>query len=578
MHNEFDPDKVEELLPYWIDTFSRQAARAGQNPNLIEMVPDPNSGSIGDTDCHTLTCALNKIDDAVIAVKSSGEIVGINLLAEMLLSPCGVQSIDDVNIEFDNNDLLSARLKTLDQELVPNSHVQHMHGRLKKSQSNVNLMIVCPACPDMTNRVWFIFVLHAFWTNAQKLRITLAFGLTNSESQTLEAFCRGSTLKEISDQRGRSLATIRKQFYVVMKKCGACTQAEVMKKTIEVFWFSKFADVVSDIGSHPLRRELTVLRKAGRTVEVAVAGDFDGDLVVLIATAGLRRYGHAMERRFADNGMQVLSWSRPGFGASSPPASGEDYLKTALEDFRAVLSQFGTAKVVIYAPGPTLALAVELANSCPDSVLHVLTTTPVLPGSITRAQEQKNTFFDLSRKLFAISPSARRFASQAMLRVCFYMGTTSYLKMIYKDDKVAFDALANSGMLPEIEESYKSAFIRGVDYYSKEMDRAFSEWGDSLKSAGSGVTIYEPQSGGLADPAAAKTLLKMYPHRIRYLELQATTKSHVHVYPQDFMHVIKSCFQAAENIKYGAVEPRLTSENPCELGSKPADLKVVRSI
>jgi len=547
-------DEVEDILKDLVKQVSR--ARTNSSASDVAGEPGNSSANLDDNSFGLFDSIARNVDFPALIIAKSGRIAAANSAGNTFFEASENAHIDDLLEEFSTGETASHWISRKLAADVSDMMDNHAEARIKSTHATVRLGIGLPSYTQLPPGFAMLFVVQAPWSLQLQSHIKTAFGLTKSEASILEAFSSGADLKRIAQSRDRSLTTVRKQFYQVLEKCGVKTQVDLMHLVFEIHQYLETTSKLISKNANPLRQELSLPRPDGRTLQVAIAGDRAGSAIVTIAFAGRRCFPASFEKQLHEANLQLLSISPPGFGSTSKHHKDDDFAQVASDDLTSLLDQLGIEDVVILADGPTLFQAVDFAKRQPDRVRNIVSTIPFLPTALINRKQKNVSFFDNLMVAFAWSPRVRKFAAEALIRAFFKMDIDAFLHLAYGRRRGAVDAIKNSGMAQEIEDSMRMATEQGADTYLAYMNRSYEDWPTALAETNTQLTVYRPKEGGLGNEFAYQELASSYTKNVSYLTLQASSADHCMEYPQEFIHVLKQCFSGL---------PQSTSGNMLEL-------------
>lgn len=221
-----------------------------------------------------------------------------------------------------------------------------------------------------------------------------AFGLTGAEVEIVRALTEGRTLREIAQDRSRSLATVRTQVATVLAKTETHSQAELIRLTLGLM------DVVGTVPAHgegePGSAELaaipfqTRMTSDGRRSDWIEFGDPKGrPCLFLPLDYALIRWPREAEIAAAQRGIRVIVPVWAGYGHSSPlPARLRSYTDGTVADLAGLLDHLGIARVAVIALAADLRFGMALALRRPGLVTGILGCSAALPVMNARQYER----------------------------------------------------------------------------------------------------------------------------------------------------------------------------------------------
>lgn len=187
------------------------------------------------------------------------------------------------------------------------------------------------------------------WPPALMGRLREAFGLTASESEVLEGYLGDLSQKEIADQRGRALETIKGQSKSILRKTGCARMSDVVQLCASIAFLMRHLPERANL---PAAAEwvtpkagLALLSRPGRQLAWYRIGN--GPQPVLFIHGYLQGpfFTPAFINRLNEAGLQLVAPSRPGFGYSSPSRSRSDFNETVVADALTLVDTLGIERI-----------------------------------------------------------------------------------------------------------------------------------------------------------------------------------------------------------------------------------------
>lgn len=218
--------------------------------------------------------------------------------------------------------------------------------------------------------------VQASWSTTIQNALRKAFELTDAELDLVKFLNRGLSIKEISERKGRSAATLRTQLSSVLHKTGAKSQialTRIVSGLIHIIEARKGGeDDRSFLRSWntQLQRSHIIETSNGLTVECIESGNLDGEPVYCIQTTTSPFWTGRIIQAFRKKGLRVISPVRPGCGHSTrTPVSftTDDWAKIHVE----VMDAMGLEQCHLAGHCSGGIYALSLAQHVPDRVKSV---------------------------------------------------------------------------------------------------------------------------------------------------------------------------------------------------------------
>lgn len=212
-----------------------------------------------------------------------------------------------------------------------------------------------------------------------------SFGVTEAELHVIRGLVTGERPRDIAARLGKSYETVRSQIKSIGEKLGASTHGEILSAV-------RSGDAL--VGKR-LRRPATadeahgkIFETAdGRLIEYDVFGAADGKpLLYFHDFLGGRHWPPQAEESARTHGFRVISVSRAGFAASSPPRrTGHRALDEQVADYALIANAEARGPVLAFAEGSGMSSAYSFALAHPDKIKFIvgLNAMPPISGMWT---------------------------------------------------------------------------------------------------------------------------------------------------------------------------------------------------
>ncbi|MFK7876614.1 MAG: alpha/beta fold hydrolase [Paracoccaceae bacterium] len=515
-----DPFRFDELVETWNVLFDAHGADGPEaGPAEVERIVDATFAAFGgaedDQRRSQLQRVINGLPHAALMVRGDGVITGLNEVAleRLDLDPGDLVSKIDYALERDEP-LVEVISSALDRRNGSGEVVlkRAVHGA---SDRAATLAIVPSRGAEAGLDMALLFVIDPVWRAEVEALMARAYELTSAEARVLMGFLDGHSLQDVAAQRGTSYATVRTQFQTVMAKTGARSQAELMRNTLAVSQFFTDVKKVADVAGHPYRKRIDLFRPGGRSVDVTLAGDMSGPLVVYIPDTTQCTFQAQVEAAFLLAGICVASLCRPGFGRTDPPVAGHDYEMCLAEDIAAFQDQYGAKKTPVMAHNSSSCFAYRVGALIPDRVKCIVVVSSLVPKKFMKAEEVGSPWVAALMRTAQISPRMYRMIVGAAIRSWKAMGSRRMFSLqfaSYKRD-VALAILPES--VEEHESAVNRALAQGLDYAVIAFDHAMRDWSDWITDCPVPIELIQGRHDPIASAGSIETLAAAYPDQIK---------------------------------------------------------------
>lgn len=222
-----------------------------------------------------------------------------------------------------------------------------------------------------------------FWPDDFGQTVQEAFGLTAAEVDIVRGITLGLPLKDIAEQRGRSIETVRTQLRSILAKTETHGQSELVRVVLGLMEVTQIPIGAAPPGVTGALRPVSfqqVKGPAGRRLEFIEFGDPKGAPVLYMhLDYGLIRWPAEAERQAALRDLRIIVPVRAGYGRSELHGRGTDHIQGVAEDYAAVLDHLGIEAAAVISLGADLRFALALANQRPGLVTGILGCAAQLP-------------------------------------------------------------------------------------------------------------------------------------------------------------------------------------------------------
>ncbi|GHC09626.1 helix-turn-helix transcriptional regulator [Gemmobacter nanjingensis] len=368
-----------------------------------------------------------------------------------------------------------------------------------------------------------------YWPSEFSATVQEAFGLTLAEVEIVRGITLGLPLKDIAEQRGRSIETVRTQARSILAKTETHSQSELVRVVLGLMDVSFIpTSGVREVAGPGLLRDVEFqhLRgPAGRRLEFIEFGAPGGVPVLFMhLDYGLIRWPAEAERQAERRGLRIIVPVRAGYGESDLHGRGTDHVQGVAEDYAAVLDHLGIAQVAVIALGADLRFALALADLRPGMVSGVIGCAAQLPLRTAAQYERMDKWqrFILANARYA--PKVLPFLVQAGFSLARKLGKEKFFAQVnggspadmetFADPQVREAMLAGSEVCLAARFSAHEAFTR--ECISSERD-----WSALIRRCKVPVLLLQGDQDPQTPVQTIRELMDDYP-RLRVEFLPAT--------------------------------------------------------
>lgn len=476
-----NPDRYEELVDVWQARFDQtgQAADAGslgrhvdRAHSFLERLDDSNDA---------LTARLDRFDQlAAFAVGADLRVVQANTVAEHQLGLAVGDAITCLPFHAADLDMLRTQLRRLCAETLDAPRVCRVRD---VKQDRLIVVQLHPLQTEQHGRLALVATSVLAWPQGIEPALQAAFGLTAAEIDVVQQLTMTTSLQEVADLRGRSIATVRTQLKTILHKTETKSQVELVRLILSMSALSSRSGSAATVAVSGFQ---IITLPDGRLMQYREFGRASGAPVVFWPSDyGFLHWPKQAERAATQLGLRIIVPVRGGYGASDPVPRRQDVTLSVAQDVAHVLDVLGVEQCVHLALGIDFVLALRFARQFPQRTRAIVACSGVLPihGDAQLARMDKWHRFILATAHF--SPGllpffvkagfmmARRQGKDAFVRAVF--GGSPADMEIFADPEVRYAILKGTELTLSKEHSAHDMFARLTAY---QMTR---NWGDWLK-------------------------------------------------------------------------------------------------
>lgn len=286
-----------------------------------------------------------------------------------------------------------------------------------------------------------VSISYIDWCEPLLSRLQDAFGLTGSERDVLIGHLNRNSQKEIADQRGTSLETVKEQSKSILKKTGVARMADVVQLSASIAYLMRN---LSTDGADRTTRGLSVWRTPTEGVNYL---DLPGK-----RTLGWRRVGRgsrpvlfvhgfiqgpffsrAFIRELDKHDVHLVCPSRPGFGQTSPSCSRASFDQTVVDDACALVDALGLRSIGVATHQGGVSHAFRIAAALGDRVRGMVMISAGIPIDESRHLEHMNAITRLAGIACKRAPSVMSMVMKLGLPVYKQRGIEWFLRDYLKE-------------------------------------------------------------------------------------------------------------------------------------------------
>ncbi|KLE31035.1 hypothetical protein AAW01_12295 [Aurantiacibacter gangjinensis] len=326
-------------------------------------------------------------------------------------------------------------------------------------------------------------------------------GLTRSEARVLEWLVGGGTLRELADDRGTALGTVRNQTKSLLRKVGATSQIEA------VCMWAGFRQRWLDAQSIDPEPAAEGPRPRGKGSGSQALMRFErhgllGGMPVLYmhSMLGGPHVMPAVDAAMRKAGLELITPWRPGYGERTVQADRFAMVRDFVDELPGLLNRLAIPRVRVLGSVGGAAFALAFAKVHPELTHSVTLASPCIP--ITHRSELKHlrTAQSLPIEVARIAPSLNRWYVRAVLARLRRKGAMEYVREYFSASPVDLDWMEELKNQEFIRNSLNEAFAQSGEFGVAETELNAMDWTPLFEGLESPVRIIHGSDDVLARP------------------------------------------------------------------------------
>jgi pimeloyl-ACP methyl ester carboxylesterase/DNA-binding CsgD family transcriptional regulator len=471
--------------------------------HFLDQLPPP-----GETDERSaLIAQFDKT--AALIISDKLVIERLNESAARALEAEQDQSVSALPIEDVDLEALTRKLR----DMLRSAPVDPSVFRVRSNTSGRFIILHLRHCQlsDGTPQI-VALTSEVSWPDNFSSILQAAFEFTKAEVEVVRMLIECCSLKEIAEQRGRAVDTVRAQLKSILSKTETNSQIELVRLTLSMM----------DIASHALDAEpaahlnssvsgtlkpvpfQSISTDDGRRIDYIILGDPKGSpCVFLPIDYGLIRWPASAEAAALETGIKVVVPVRAGYGASDPLPKQMPFCEGATNDLRAVLTHEKIDACPFISMGSDSYFAFHYAMTHPDQVKAIIACSGTLP--LTRA-DQYERMEKWHRFIIAgarYTPNLLPFMVKAGFSLARRIGKRGFVNSGYGNNPADIETFENpetyEAMITGSEVALSDTHSAHASFARQVVEQETIDWSymvEAVKASGIPVTFLN----GLQDP------------------------------------------------------------------------------
>ena len=519
-----NPASFDALIEDWNSIFDMSQKSGGFTFEKVEAAARSSVASMNEAVPNTgvgrqVGYLLEQFDSPAYLVREKGQIAAQNSAALQMYNLNSQSTLDDLPLDLEQSeqitDLICASLK-------PGRNAYD--AVLKRAHSTTDgSAITLSIAPSVAERgresTALVFVIDARWKTKAIGLLKREFDLTTAEQELLKGFLDGQTTQAMAKSRQRSHATIRTQFHSLMGKMGATTQIELLRNALSVSQFVDQIEEITEVIRHPHRKRVDILRPGGRSVEVTMAGDFDGKPIVFFQSALTYAFESKVEQAFHNAGFCILSVCRPGYGDTDPAPDGESSNKTFAADVSSLLDQLGHDECLLMSSNMASAAMFQLSSLLSHRVSGLIQVAAAAPINYMDRSSTSVPWAQAIINAATKHPALRVFLVKSALRAWKALGQARFRNMQFRSDAKQLELVTRPEAIREAQLALDVVTKQGFDLLASDMLAIFSDFREEVLSTKLPILVVHGTSDSVFEIDAIRKFANDFSERVTLTEL-----------------------------------------------------------
>lgn len=328
---------------------------------------------------------------------------------------------------------------------------------------------------------------YIHWSDALLNRLGDAFGLTGAETDVLAGYLKQQSQREIAEDRGRSIETVKGQSKTILRKTGCTRMADVVRLSASIAYLLRQMPNASGAQEADLtdwrtpREDLHTIKRGQREISYLKQGA--GRRAILFVHAlimGPYLHPQTIQTLLAED-CCIIAPSRPGYGYTSPPKTREDFIQDSVDDALAVLDHEGIKDVTIVAHqlGTSHAHRIAAALGQRAKALVIINGSIPIDDTYFASMERRTRFAGVAIRH---APSVLRMATELGIRNFKRKGVEGFLRDRYAVLDVDREALEESTTMRVHAYGVFHMSEQGAAAFINDQTTKLKDWSDDFKS------------------------------------------------------------------------------------------------
>lgn len=534
-----DPGRYEALLDQWEELVGPMRSRVNvDSPRLLDdpqisahfrrasVFLDRTEPESGTDNFDQILSPFEKV--AAFVVNADQVVVAVNDAAQGVLGLRRAAHLQDLPV---NSKDISAIAKTL-RELLSGAVGASAVLRVRAEETDRLILLRLQRC-NGAGHVPLILAASSEieWPEGFGDILRRTFGLTSAEAGVVRGLVECCSVKDIAEQRGRSVDTVRVQIKSVLAKTETRSQLELVRLALSVMDMTAQPLSQEAAPRHVSRgyqslepREYQTLKAAdGRRVDYLRLGDPAGRPVLFLPfDFGLVRWPAEAEADAARRGLRIIVPLRPGYGSSDPLPKSQDYDAAVVSDIVHILDTERVASLPVISCGDDLFYATRIALAAPGRISAIIGCAGSLPLTRHIQYERMSKWHRFIIAGAKYTPQLLPFMVKAGFMLARKIGKRGFVHAVFGESQADIDTFEKDSVYEAIvvgSDSSLSATHSAHDAFARQQSGGkLHDWsGELLRLNGKLPVILV---NGLHDPQVPPETLAEFQHDYDWIDFR----------------------------------------------------------
>ena len=519
-----DPDAFDSLMTQWNALFELQA---GLGERSFADVEAAALSTIGATSADARPALVGRkvaemletFESPVFLVRENGKILAQNTSAVQAFDLSAEASLGELPLDLEADVPIADAIRAALAPGANSNETTLIRAYWSTDDSPLTLSIIPSKLLVEGRGEALVFVVDARWKTAATDLIKREFELTKSECQLLAAFLDGQTTQDMAASRNRSHATIRTQFHNLMTKMGARSQTELFRNALSVSQFVDKVEAIADVLRHPHRKRVNVMRPGGRSVEITLSGDFNGQPFVFINSTVNYTFERKIEQIFFEAGICIFSICRPSTGDTDPPMEGVTAIETSAQDIEAVMDQLGHSKFFLMTSNLTIAFMYRVAQRLSERLHGIIQLAAPVPVKYQHVEDETVPWAMGMVRAVKSHPFMADFIVKSGVTAWVKMGPKAFMKLQFMKHKDLLHRVLQPEPMAEHYSGFNAFTAQGTATMAYDVKSSYHDFSDDIRGTSCPILVVHGTNDEMFPIGPVRKFAADFKGRVSFIEL-----------------------------------------------------------